>query len=53
MIFLSFFCLIESFQMKGRGESRDAGSDWGYAYRPAIQAAVQDALSLKSEHSGT
>lgn len=29
MIFLSFFCLIESFQMKGRGESRNAGGNWG------------------------
>ena len=29
MIFLSFFCLIESFQMKGRGESRDTGGNGG------------------------
>ena len=33
--------------------SRDTGSDWICDHRPAIQAAVQDALSLKSEHSGT
>ncbi len=31
----------------------DVGSDWICNCRPAIQAAVQDALSLKSEHSGT
>ena len=29
MIFLSFFCQNESFQMKGRGASRDAGGNWG------------------------
>ena len=33
--------------------SRDAGSGWVCNYRPAIQEAVQDALPLKSEHSGT
>ena len=33
--------------------SRDTGSNWVCDHSPAIQEAVQDALSLKSEHSGT
>ena len=33
--------------------SRDTGSGWLCNCRPTIQGAVQDALPLKSEHSGT
>lgn len=40
MIFLSFFCLIESFQMKGRGESRDADGNWGATTVPQYRLTV-------------